>query len=161
MSHYEFGLIDLVITSLMANYWVASGSGWACDQYQSAAVTRRSIWIYHSCLVSPAVSAISDDPRPIATPMGRQVCGVVGPAVRQLDWGMELVEGDHGLQGQHKEHRLPNHVFIVEYRLVNLMTINVFSLFASMTHCHSGRHDIGIATYRTITTVLYDVGIAT
>ena len=28
-------------------------------------------------------------------------------------------------------------------------------------HCHSGRRDIGIATYRTFTTVLFDVGIAT
>ena len=28
-------------------------------------------------------------------------------------------------------------------------------------HCHSGRHDIGSATYWTTTTVLYDVGIAT
>ena len=35
------------------------------------------------------------------------------------------MEGDHGLRGQHKEHRLPNNVFMVEYRLVNPMTINV------------------------------------
>ena len=48
--------------------------------------------------------------RPITSSMVRQVCGVVGPAVRQLDWGMELVEGDHRLQGQHKEHRFPSHV---------------------------------------------------
>ena len=48
-----------------------------------------------------------------------------------LDWGMELVEGDHGLRGQHREHRLPN-VFIVEYRCVILMTIHVFLLFASL-----------------------------
>ena len=43
--------------------------------------------------------------RPITSSTGRQVCGVVGPAVRQLDRGMELVEGDHRLHGQHKEHR--------------------------------------------------------
>ena len=79
------------------------------------------------------VSAISVGPRPIASPTGRQVSGVVGPAVRHLDWGMELVEGDHGLRGQHTEHQLPNHVFIVEYRLVNPMTINVFLLFASLS----------------------------
>ena len=28
-------------------------------------------------------------------------------------------------------------------------------------HCHSGRRDIGVAAYRTITIVLFDVGIAT
>ena len=79
------------------------------------------------------MSVISVDPRPLTSPTGRQVCGVVGPAVRQLDWGLELVEGDHGLRGQHKEHQLPNHVFIVEYRLVNPMTINVFTLFTSLS----------------------------
>ena len=79
------------------------------------------------------MSAISVGPRPIASPTGRQVCGVVGPGVRQLDWWMVLVEGDHGLRGHHTEHRLPNHVFIVEYRLANPMTINVFLLFASLS----------------------------
>ena len=63
-------------------------------------------------IVYNPVSAISVDPRPITSRMGRQVFEVVGPSVRQLDWGMELVEGDHGLLGQHTEHRLPNHVFI-------------------------------------------------
>ena len=74
--------------------------------------------------------------------MGRQVCGVVGRAVRQVDWGMELVEDHgvrgqhkehHGLRGQHKEHRLPNQVFIVEYRIVNPMTIHVFSSAVRVT----------------------------
>ena len=69
-------------------------------------------------------------PRPIASRTGRQVSGVVGPAVRQLDWGMELVEGDHG-RGQHQKYRLSNHVFIVEYRLLNPMMINL--LFASQS----------------------------
>ena len=80
------------------------------------------------------VSAISVDPRLIVSPTGRLVCGIVGPAVRQLDWGMELEEGVQGLRGQHREQRLPNHVFIVKYRLevVNPMTINVFLLFASL-----------------------------
>ena len=91
------------------------------------------IGIAHQWFESYPVLAISVGPRPIASPTGRQVCGVVGPAVRQLDWEMELVEGDHGLRGQHTEHRLSNHVFIVEYRLVNPMTINVFLLFASLS----------------------------
>ena len=43
------------------------------------------------------VSAISVDPRPTASPTGRQVWQVVGPAVRQLDWGMKLVKGDRGV----------------------------------------------------------------
>ena len=78
------------------------------------------------------MSAISVDPRPTASPTGRQVCQVVGPAVRQLDWGMKVVKGDRGVR------------------------IDVLP-----RHRHPGRHDIGIATYRTTTTVLYDVGIAT
>ena len=69
----------------------------------------------------------------ISSPTARHVFEVVGLAVRQLDWGMELVEGDHGLRSQHKEHRLPNHVFIGEYRFVNPMTINIFLLFASLS----------------------------
>ena len=56
-------------------------------------------------VILESVSAIRVGPRPIASPTGRQVCGVVGPAIRQLDWGMELVEGDHGLRGQHTGHR--------------------------------------------------------
>ena len=41
-----------------------------------------------------AVSAISVGPRPTASPTGRQVCQVVGPPIRQLDWGMKLVKSD-------------------------------------------------------------------
>ena len=76
-----------------------------------------------------SVSAISVGPRPIASPTGRQICGVVGPVVRQLDWGMELVEADHGLQGQHTEHRLPNR----RISTCNPMPINIFLLFASLS----------------------------
>ena len=44
------------------------------------------------------VTAISVDPSARGRLLHRQVFEVVGPAVRQLDWGMELVEGDHGLR---------------------------------------------------------------
>ena len=104
---------------------------WA-EHYQSPAALVLLLVPLAVPVVKP-VSAISVGPGPIASPAGRQVCGVVGPAVRQLDWGMELVEGDHRLRGQHTEHRLPNHVFIVEYRLANPMTINVVLLFASLS----------------------------
>ena len=45
---------------------------------------------------------------------GRQLCQVVGPAVRQLDWWMKVVEGVEGcaFRTQDVEHRSPN-VFIV------------------------------------------------
>ena len=71
-----------------------------------------------------SVSAISVDPRPTASPTGRQLCQVVGQAVRQLDWGDAVDERGSRSAGQDVEHRPPN-VFIVEYRLVNPMTIHV------------------------------------
>ena len=65
------------------------------------------------------VSALSVDPsaigrRPTGSQTGRQLCQVVGPAVRQLDWGMNVVEGVEGraFRTQDVEHRSPN-VFIV------------------------------------------------
>ena len=60
------------------------------------------------------MSALSVDPRPTGSQTGRQLCQVVGPAVRQLDWGMKVVEGVEGcaFRTQDVEHRSPD-VFIV------------------------------------------------
>ena len=89
--------------------------------------------------------------RPIGSPTGRHFFEVVGPVVRQLHLTGAGMEGDHGL---HKEHRLPN-VFIVEYRLVNPMTIGVFLMFVMMLALPPTGLLLGPTT-----TVLYDIGIA-
>ena len=52
MSRFEFEQIDLGITSPLANQPVALKSERASDQRQSAAVTRRSTWVFHSYLSS-------------------------------------------------------------------------------------------------------------
>ena len=51
---------------------------------------------YQQSVYMLAVSALSVDPRPTGSQTGRQLCQVVGPAVRQLDWGMKVVEGVEG-----------------------------------------------------------------
>ena len=72
----------------------------------------------HNNLGLVPVSALSVDPsargRLVRKRADSQLCQVVGPAVRQVDWGMKVVEGVEGcaFRTQDVEHRSPN-VFIV------------------------------------------------
>ena len=104
-----------------------------------------------------AVSAISVGPRPITSPTGRHVFEVVGPAVRQLhliggwSWWKEIM----GCGVSTENIGCP--IMCLSSNIDVL--IRCRSRFSCCSrHCHSGRHDIVIVTYRTTTTVLYDVG---
>ena len=81
-----------------------------CTSYTLGAVSALSV--DPSAPVGPRPTPVG--PRPTGLQTGRQLCQVVGPAVRQLDWGMKVVEGVEGcaFRTQDVEHRPPN-VFIV------------------------------------------------